>query len=113
MLIRTKTPIPDTGKRPDLIAHWPNYSVAFDTRTFVACKGPSKDSSQRGYAASQGSLEKHRNWDLISIANTLQILLLSIEDGGTMHPEFIAAIIHVAQTSNDSNPGANRISRTY
>ena len=30
-----------------------------------------------------------------------------------MHPEFTAAIRHVAQTSNDSNPGANRISRTY
>ena len=42
---------PDTGKRPDLIAHWPNYSVAFDTRTCVACKGPSKAASQKGYAA--------------------------------------------------------------
>ena len=104
---------PDTGKRPDLIAHWPNYSVAFDTRTCVACKDPSKAASQKGYAANQGSLEKHRNWDSISIANSLQILPLSIEDGGTMHPEFTAAIKHVAQTSNDSNPGANRISRTY
>ena len=68
---------------------------------------------QKGYAANQGSLEKHRNWDSISIANTLQILPLSIEDGGTMHPEFTAAIKHVALTSNNSNPGANRISRTY
>ena len=104
---------PDTDKRPDLIAHWPSYSVAFDTRTCVACKDPPKAASQKGYAANQGSLEKHRNWDSISIANTLQILPLSIEDGGTMHPEFAAAIKHIAQTSNDSNPGANRISRTY
>ena len=31
----------------------------------------------------------------------------------SMHPEFVASIKHIAQSSNDPNPGANRISRTY
>lgn len=65
------------------------------------------------YAHDQGSFEKHRNWDSISITNNLQTLPLHIEDDATMHPEFLAAIKHTSHSSDDPSPGAARISRTY
>ena len=65
---------PYTGNRPDRVAHWCDYLVAFETRTCVACRDPAKSSSQKGYAADQGSVETHRKWDPISIANNIQIL---------------------------------------